>query len=71
MLAHRLFSLILSVTGGAQAFELNLGLHKEVRNGIVQAAISRNAWIITGGTNVFVTRSSSSYEQSSIAIEVS
>ena len=49
-------SLILSVTGGAQTFDLPLGLYQEVKRGIIQAALSKNAWIIDGGTNVGVMK---------------
>lgn len=49
-------SLLLSITGGAANFDLPLGLLQEVRKGIIQVAVSKNAWIITGGTNCGVMK---------------
>ena len=48
-------NLIISVTGGARSFSLPLGLLAKVKNGLIRAAQTKHAWIITGGTNAFVT----------------
>jgi hypothetical protein len=50
------FSLIISVTGGAESFEVPPGLLGAIRNGLVRAARSKDAWIISGGTNTGVMR---------------
>ena len=46
--------LILSVTGGAQKFTLPYRMKKAFKRGLVKAAVSTGAWIITGGTNTGV-----------------
>mgnify|MGYP002630676715 CR=1 FL=1 len=48
--------LILSVTGGAQKFTLPYRMKKAFKQGLVKAATSTGAWIITGGTNTGVMR---------------
>jgi transient receptor potential cation channel subfamily M protein 7 len=48
--------LILSVTGGAQKFTLPFRTKKAFKRGLIKAAISTGAWIITGGTNTGVMR---------------
>jgi transient receptor potential cation channel subfamily M protein 2 len=48
--------LILSVTGGAQKFTLPYRMKKAFKRGLVKAAASTGAWIITGGTNTGVMR---------------
>jgi hypothetical protein len=49
-------SLILSVTGGAESFEVPPGLLTAIRSGLVGAARSKDAWIISGGTNTGVMK---------------
>jgi len=39
------------VTGGAKNFEIPKRMKKAFKEGIIKAAISTDAWIITGGTN--------------------
>lgn len=48
--------LILSVTGGAKKFTLPLRMKKAFKEGLIKAAASTGAWIITGGTNTGVMR---------------
>ena len=48
--------LILSVTGGAQNFAIPLRMKKAFKEGLIKAAASTGAWIITGGTNTGVMR---------------
>lgn len=48
--------LILSVTGGAQNFTIPLRMKKAFKEGLVKAAATTGAWIITGGTNTGVMR---------------
>lgn len=48
--------LILSVTGGAQKFSIPLRMKKAFKRGLIKAAASTGAWIITGGTNTGVMR---------------
>ncbi len=48
--------LILSVTGGAKNFTIPHRIKKAFKEGIVKAASSTGAWIITGGTNTGVMR---------------
>ena len=48
--------LILSVTGGAQKFNIPQRMKKAFKRGLVKAAVSTGAWIITGGTNTGVMR---------------
>lgn len=43
--------LILSVTGGAKNFAVNPRIKNAFKNGIIKAAVSTDAWVITGGTN--------------------
>ena len=38
-------------TGGAQDFELTPGLKRVFDRGLVNAASSTNAWVVTGGTD--------------------
>eukprot|EP00316_Scyphosphaera_apsteinii_P022830 CAMPEP_0119346800 /NCGR_PEP_ID=MMETSP1333-20130426/108193_1 /TAXON_ID=418940 /ORGANISM="Scyphosphaera apsteinii, Strain RCC1455" /LENGTH=1308 /DNA_ID=CAMNT_0007359319 /DNA_START=65 /DNA_END=3991 /DNA_ORIENTATION=+ len=47
---------LISITGGAQAFQLNPALLRVFNNGLVEAAASANAWLITGGTDTGVMR---------------
>ncbi len=49
-------NLILTVTGGAQKFSLPYLVKKAFKRGLVKAAASTGAWIITGGTNAGVMR---------------
>ncbi|KAI8729643.1 transient receptor potential cation channel subfamily M member 5 [Biomphalaria glabrata] len=42
--------LLISVTGGAQRFELMPRLSSLLKQGLVEAAVNTGAWIITGGT---------------------
>jgi hypothetical protein len=48
--------LILSVTGGAQKFTIPLLMKKAFKRGLIKAAGSTGAWIITGGTEYGVMR---------------
>jgi len=48
--------LILSVTGGAQNFTIPLRMKKAFKEGLVKAAATTGAWIITGGTNTGVMK---------------
>ncbi|CAM6001836.1 unnamed protein product [Sphagnum balticum] len=49
-------SLVISVIGGSDDFELNDKVREIVIAGLVQAALSTNAWIITSGLHEGVTR---------------
>ncbi|XP_072021686.1 transient receptor potential cation channel subfamily M member-like 2 [Amphiura filiformis] len=49
-------NLLISVTGGAWDFPFNNNIREVFRKGIVEAAESANAWVITGGTNVGVMK---------------
>ncbi|XP_072021702.1 transient receptor potential cation channel subfamily M member-like 2 [Amphiura filiformis] len=49
-------NLVISVTGGAWDFPMNRHVREVFRKGIVEAADSTNAVIITGGTNVGVMK---------------
>jgi transient receptor potential cation channel subfamily M protein 2 len=49
-------NLILSITGGAQKFSLPYMVKKAFKQGLVKAAASTGAWIITGGTNAGVMK---------------
>ncbi len=49
-------NLILSVTGGAQKFSLPYLVKKAFKRGLIKAAASTGAWIITGGTNAGVMK---------------
>lgn len=44
-------SLLINVTGGAQAFSLKPLLLSRIKRGIVRAALARRAWVMTGGSN--------------------
>jgi transient receptor potential cation channel subfamily M protein 2 len=48
--------LIISVTGGAQNFTIPQRMKTAFKRGLIKAATSTNAWIITGGTNTGVMR---------------
>ncbi len=48
--------LIISVTGGAQNFTMSHRMKKAFKEGLIKAAITTDAWIITGGTNAGVMR---------------
>ncbi|XP_073244598.1 transient receptor potential cation channel subfamily M member-like 2 isoform X3 [Porites lutea] len=48
--------LLISVTGGAKNFVLNPKLKQFLRKGLLKAAQTTGAWIITGGTNTGVMR---------------
>eukprot|EP00057_Strongylocentrotus_purpuratus_P010202 XP_011664676.1 PREDICTED: transient receptor potential cation channel subfamily M member 2 isoform X5 [Strongylocentrotus purpuratus] len=48
--------LLISVTGGAQNFPLNHRLKDVFRKGLIKAATSTSAWIITGGTHAGVMK---------------
>jgi transient receptor potential cation channel subfamily M protein 2 len=42
--------LIISVTGGAKKFKLPSGYTSAIKKGIIKAALSTEAWLVTGGT---------------------
>ncbi|EDQ85552.1 uncharacterized protein MONBRDRAFT_29245 [Monosiga brevicollis MX1] len=44
-------SLILSVTGGAQSFDLPPRLRDAIKRGLTKAVASTDAWVVTGGTH--------------------
>jgi hypothetical protein len=48
--------LILSITGGAQNFTIPHRMKNAFKRGLIKAAASTGAWIITGGTNTGVMR---------------
>ena len=48
--------LILSITGGAQNFTIPHRMKYAFKRGLIKAAASTGAWIITGGTNTGVMR---------------
>ncbi|UJR12701.1 hypothetical protein I4U23_016875 [Adineta vaga] len=48
--------LIISVTGGAKSFEMSTRLRKVFQRGLVTAAVTTNAWLITAGTNAGVVK---------------
>lgn len=48
--------LIISVTGGAQKFTIPQRMKKAFKRGLIKAAASTGAWIISGGTNTGVMR---------------
>ena len=48
--------LIISVTGGAKKFSMPHRMKKAFKCGLIKAAVSTGAWIITGGTNNGVMR---------------
>lgn len=43
--------IVISITGGAKYFDVKSNLKNSLKKGIVKAALSTNAWLITGGTN--------------------
>jgi transient receptor potential cation channel subfamily M protein 2 len=49
-------TLLISVTGGAQNFTMKPRLKEVFRHGLVKAAESTGAWIVTGGTNTGVMK---------------
>lgn len=49
-------NLVISVTGGAKSFVLKPRLKEVFRRGLIKAAKSTSAWIITGGTNTGVMK---------------
>ncbi|XP_073517307.1 transient receptor potential cation channel subfamily M member 2-like isoform X2 [Phyllobates terribilis] len=49
-------SLLISVTGGAKNFNISLRLKNEFSRGLVKAAQSTGAWIITGGSHAGVMK---------------
>lgn len=48
--------LIISVTGGAKKFTIPQRMKNAFKLGLINAATSTRAWIITGGTNTGVMR---------------
>ncbi|XP_071942447.1 transient receptor potential cation channel subfamily M member-like 2 isoform X2 [Antedon mediterranea] len=48
--------LLISVTGGALNFHMNFRLREVFRKGLIKAALSTGAWIITGGTHAGVMK---------------
>ncbi|XP_033100603.1 transient receptor potential cation channel subfamily M member-like 2 [Anneissia japonica] len=48
--------LLISVTGGALNFHMNARLREVFRKGLIKAALSTGAWIITGGTHAGVMK---------------
>lgn len=48
---HRRPSVLISVTGGAQSFNLTPRLEKAYKRGLAKAAQATNAWVFTGGTD--------------------
>lgn len=48
--------LIISITGGAQTFKFPEFTRKAFKRGLLKAAVSTGAWIITGGTEHGVMR---------------
>ncbi|XP_025081227.1 transient receptor potential cation channel subfamily M member 2-like isoform X2 [Pomacea canaliculata] len=49
-------NLLISVTGGAKNFVMRARLKEAFRRGLMKAALSTGAWIITGGTNAGVMK---------------
>ncbi|CAB4001045.1 transient receptor potential cation channel subfamily M member 2-like, partial [Paramuricea clavata] len=49
-------NLVISVTGGAKSFHLKPRLKEVFQRGLIKAAKSTGAWIITGGTNTGVMK---------------
>ena len=47
---------LISVTGGAQDFVLSSRLQRVFDRGLVSAAASTNAWVVTGGTDTGVMK---------------
>ncbi|CAF4895084.1 unnamed protein product, partial [Rotaria sp. Silwood2] len=48
--------LIISVTGGAKNCDMSARLRQIFQSGLVAAAITTNAWLITAGTNAGVVK---------------
>ncbi len=48
--------LIISVTGGAKNFTIPHRMKKAFKEGLIKAAITTDAWIISGGTHTGVMR---------------
>ena len=48
--------MLLSVTGGDSFFELPAALLKDLKEQILQTALTNDAWIITGGRNAGVVK---------------
>ncbi|CAF4333537.1 unnamed protein product [Adineta steineri] len=48
--------LIISITGGAKQFDMSARLRKIFQRGLVAAAVTTNAWLITAGTNTGVVK---------------
>ncbi|CAF4208823.1 unnamed protein product [Rotaria sordida] len=48
--------LIISVTGGAKNFDMSTRLRKIFQSGLISAAITTNAWLITAGTDAGVVK---------------
>ncbi len=44
------------MTGGAESFEVPPALLTEIKRGLISAGLSKDAWIVTGGTNVGVMK---------------
>ncbi|XP_067687429.1 transient receptor potential cation channel subfamily M member-like 2 [Haliotis asinina] len=49
-------NLLISVTGGAKNFHMKTRLKEVFRRGLMKAALSTDAWIVTGGTNAGVMK---------------
>ncbi|CAG5118818.1 unnamed protein product, partial [Candidula unifasciata] len=49
-------NLLISVTGGAKNFTMKARLREVFRRGLMKAALSTGAWIVTGGTNAGVMK---------------
>ncbi|XP_035828049.1 transient receptor potential cation channel subfamily M member-like 2 isoform X2 [Aplysia californica] len=49
-------NLLISVTGGAKNFTMKARLREVFRRGLMKAALSTGAWIVTGGTNTGVMK---------------
>ena len=49
-------SLIISVTGGARAFDVPLKIKNIFKQGLYKVAACTDAWIITGGTDVGIMK---------------
>ncbi|RNA22376.1 transient receptor potential cation channel subfamily M member 2-like isoform X1 [Brachionus plicatilis] len=43
--------LIISITGGAKNFKINAGIKNALKRAVISAALSTDAWLVTGGTN--------------------
>ncbi|XP_012940727.1 transient receptor potential cation channel subfamily M member-like 2 [Aplysia californica] len=49
-------NLLISVTGGAKAFQVSSGLRAKFQKGLINAVSSTGAWVVTGGMNDGVMR---------------